>query len=152
MQVEEDRTPASRGAAAARAARDDQLVLLASMGQRHADIAAATKISMRQVRRLLSEPENKAKVSELRATAMDRAAGRLADVLDEAVGVLVALMKGDTVQDAVRLGAAGKVLDYGMKLSEHVDLEKRLTALEAAISADAADTGTTDPNAWKDAV
>ena len=82
---------------------------------------------------------------------MDRAAGRLADVLDEAVGVLVALMKSDTVQDAVRLGAAGKVLDYGMKLSEHVDLEKRLTALEAATSADAADTGTTDPDTWQDA-
>lgn len=140
-----------RGAAAARAARDDQLVLLAATGQRHADIAAATKISMRQVRRLLSEPENRARVAELRATAMDRAAGRLADVLDEAVGVLVALMKSDTVQDAVRLGAAGKVLDYGMKLSEHVDLEKRLTALEAATSADAADTGPTDPNGWKDA-
>lgn len=137
---------AGRGAAAARAARDDQLVLLASTGQRHADIAAAVKLSPRQVRRLLSEPDNRARVAELRAAAMDRAAGRLADVLDEAVGVLVALMKGDAVQDSVRLSAAARVLDYGLRLSEAVDLERRIADLEAATAAPA---GTVRPNPWQ---
>lgn len=130
--MDNDRPPNSRGSAAARAARDDRLILLASMGQRHADIARETGLSMRQVRRLLSEPENRSRVAELRAAAMDRAAGRLADQLDEAVGVLVDLMKDGAAQDSVRLSAAGRVLDYGLKLSEAVDLERRLAALEAA--------------------
>lgn len=119
-----------RGKADALAAREDRVALLASMGRRHKDIADEVKISERQIRRILERPEARAKVAQLRAAALERAGGQLADLAVDAVDHLAILMRSDTVQDTVRLAAARAILTHALAIRDAVDVDARLAALE----------------------
>ena len=70
------------------------------------------------------------RVSELRAEMTSRALGRLADNMASAAETLGFLSrKGKS--EMVRLSAARAVLELGNKLRESVELEERISALEA---------------------
>ena len=124
----------SNGSEDERATRNERIALLASHGQRHSAIAATVGVSIRSVRRVLADPAVRLRVQELRAATFDAAAGQLAERLDDAIQVLVQLMTDSQTQDAVRLGAAVRILEYAAKMSDRVDLEARVTAIEASLS------------------
>jgi hypothetical protein len=70
------------------------------------------------------------RVAELRCEMTSRALGRMTDNLASAADTLGFLArKGKSEQ--VRLGAARAVIELGVKLRETVELETRISALEA---------------------
>jgi hypothetical protein len=69
------------------------------------------------------------RVAELRAEMTARAVGRLADGMSFAADTLRKLLTAKS--ETVRLGAARAVLEIGNKLRESIELEERITALEA---------------------
>jgi hypothetical protein len=70
------------------------------------------------------------RVAELRSEMTTRALGRLADGMASAADTLGYLSrKGKS--ETVRLGAARAILELGNKLREAVELESRISALEA---------------------
>jgi hypothetical protein len=83
--------------------------------------------SNRTVYRRLGDPKFCARVREMRAEMVGRAAGLLS--AGEAVRTLLSLQK-ESVAPAVRLGAARAVLELGIKVREMVELETRIAALE----------------------
>lgn len=121
-----------RGRVQALATREDQVALAASMGRRHRAIAEDVGLSERQIRRILERPEVRAKVAQLRAEALERAAGRLSDLAGEAVDTLAELMRAKDSQDTVRLAAARAILATVLPVQDAVDVAARLDALEQA--------------------
>jgi hypothetical protein len=64
---------------------------------------------------------------------VQRAAGALTAAWLESIKTLLGLQK-ESVAPTVRLGAARAVLELGMKLREHSDMEERLRALEERLA------------------
>ncbi len=63
---------------------------------------------------------------------VSRATGKMGDGMAEAADVLRALLKAES--ESVRMDACRAMLELGVKLRESVELEERLTALEARIA------------------
>lgn len=137
MTIQDTGQTGRRGNTHALATREDQVALAASMGRRHRSIAEEVGLSERQVRRILERPEVRAKVAQLRGEALERAAGRLADLAGEAVDTLAELMRSPDAQDTVRLAAARAILATVLPVRDAVDVDARLAALEEIQTADA---------------
>lgn len=99
-------------------------------GQTVAGAAAAAGTTERNVYRWLQAPAFKARVAELRADAVARATGRLADGMSAAADVLRGLLAAE--RESVRLGAARSLIELGVKLRDSTEFEARLQALENA--------------------
>lgn len=93
--------------------------------------AVACGLTRRTVQRWLSLPEFRTMYAEARRTVLVHAVGALQARTNQAVSVLVSLMTS-AESEAVRLQAAGKVLEMAVKTHELLDLEDRVAALEAA--------------------
>jgi hypothetical protein len=108
-------------------------VLMATGDQQAA--AAAAQVSDRTIRRWLGEPLFMAALQEAQAALLDAATADLV----RASGVAVALLRRtvDNVDAplALRIRAAGMLLDSVLRWRELRDLEVRLAALEEAIRA-----------------
>jgi transposase-like protein len=112
---------------------DEALALALASGQTVRDAAAAVGIAERTATRRWADAAFRRHVAELRGEMATRALGRLADGMGEAASTLRELL-ADSTPPAVRLGAARCLLELGVKLREAIDLEQRLTAVEARYS------------------
>jgi hypothetical protein len=119
-------------ASSGRKSNDELLAAELAAGKTVKDAAAAAQVSERTATRRLTDPDFREKVSAIRGEMIGRAAGRLADGMGEAAGVLRALL---TDADAnIRFRAAGKLIELGVKVVELSDLEQRVVELEAYLA------------------
>jgi HEAT repeat protein len=108
---------------------DDLLAATVAAGQSLRDAAKLVGIGERTAARRWAEPAFQRKVVALRAAMVERALGRLSDAMSAAAEQLRELLGARS--EAVRLGAARSLLELGVKLRESVELEQRVSALEA---------------------
>jgi hypothetical protein len=94
---------------------------------------AATKLGMPRTTafRRWRDPAVKERVVQLRREMSDRAIGLLAESLCEAVTTLKQLMRDGT--DSLRLKAADRLLEAGLKATILAQLEQRIADLETAM-------------------
>jgi hypothetical protein len=112
------------------AGRRVQVVELAVLGHDAATIAERVKLSVRQVRRYLAEPEVKTQIRELESERL-RAVARKAAALGGSAVVVLASIANDKAQPAAaRVSAARGLLDTMLKVGELADLNERVLALE----------------------
>lgn len=111
---------------------EDALLLALACGATVETAAKQCQLSDRTIYRRIKEADFKARLQELRADMVRRAAGLLTAAANEAVRTLLALQK-EATPPAVRLGAARAILEMGMKLREVVELETRMSELEALV-------------------
>lgn len=88
------------------------------------------RVSERTARRRLQESDFRQLVLERRARFVDDAAGKLAATTRKAAHCPRELL--DSSSDQIRLAAARAILEAATKLTDVVDHEARLTALEQA--------------------
>jgi hypothetical protein len=111
--------------------KQEAAALSLAVGRTIEDAAGESGAGSRTIRTWLrDEPAFPRRVSELRAEMTARAVGRLADGMASAADTLGYLCR-KARSETVRLGAARALLELGNKLRESVELEDRLTALEA---------------------
>lgn len=113
---------------------DDAFVIALASGQTVRAAAASANISERVAYRRLADPVIVAKVSQLRAEAMEAAAGSLAATMSAAIHRIRVLVDSENPQ--VALSAARAVLDYALKLRHELDFQERLKAIERALGLD----------------
>jgi HEAT repeat protein len=111
---------------------EDRLLIALACGATVDTAAKQCEIAVRTIYRRLKDPEFQTRLQAIRAEMVQRAAGMLTAAASGAVRTLLSLQK-ESVAAAVRLGAARAILEIGIKLREMVDLETRLTALEARL-------------------
>jgi hypothetical protein len=97
-------------------------------GQTIRSAAAEIGCSESRAYRLSVRPEFRSTVSQLRTASMDAALGRLSQAASRAVERLEWVLECDDVGSVVR--AASVILDRFSKLSESVDLRKRIELIE----------------------
>jgi HEAT repeat protein len=118
-------------AAGGRKNADAVLALALASGQTVDAAADRAGIGERTAYRRLTDPKFRVRVSELRAEMVERALGKLAEGMAEAVDTLRRLLGAE--RESVRLAAARAILEMGIKLQEATKLEEldaRMHALE----------------------
>lgn len=107
---------------------DDLLVVALARGASYADAGAAAGVSVSTVARRMGDLTFRRRVSQVRGRLVDEACGQAAAALAGAVATLVDLL--DSSVDAVRLGAASRLIDCSLRLREQSELEARVAELE----------------------
>jgi transposase-like protein len=110
---------------------DEQLALAIASGLSVDEAAAKLGIPRTSAFRRWRDPAVKERVVQLRREMSDRAIGLLAESLCEAVTTLKQLMRDGT--DPLRLRAADRLLEIGMKATILAQLEQRIVDLESAM-------------------
>src|SRR5262245_43947309 len=121
---------------------------MAGDGRSHADVVLAQTpaagalisvaarqagVSERTAYRRLQDDAFRAQVAAIRHEMVERAAALLTAAGTDAVETLRELARmGQT--DSVRLGSAKAIIELGVRLREAVELEERLTAVEATLA------------------
>ena len=111
---------------------DEQLALAIASGLSVDEAAAKLGVSRTAAFRRWRDPAVKQRVVQLRQEMTDRAVGLLAESLCEAVTTLKQLMR-DGNTDSLRLKAADRLLETGLKAAVMAQLELRITELEVAL-------------------
>lgn len=109
---------------------DDLLAAQLAAGKTVRDAAATAGVSEKTAHRRSADPEFRKKVSGVRAGLIGSTAGILADGMVEAAGALRTLLANSDPN--VRHRAAVKLIELGLRASELVDLEARVSELEHA--------------------
>lgn len=107
------------------------LVVALAEGRTIRDAAKISRLGERTVARRMESPEFRKLVADHRSSMMQRAVGTLANTADEAIATLRDLLTDDSA--TARLGAARSVLDLGARLRDSVELEARISTLEARL-------------------
>jgi hypothetical protein len=107
----------------------DALALALASGASIVDAATTAGMSERTAYRRLAKPAFRRRVAEVRAEMVARALGKRADGMSDAASTLRKLLKAKS--ESVRLSACRALLELGVKLRESVELEARLSELEA---------------------
>ncbi|MFN2490429.1 MAG: hypothetical protein ABR529_11965, partial [Actinomycetota bacterium] len=115
--------------AASRRGVDDLLVVALAAGLTVAAAAERAGVSPATVTRRLRDATFRARVTDARAQAVERAGAQLTAAFSAAVETLVALLRSPN--HSVAIAAATRILDLGLRLREAHELEQRLCALEA---------------------
>jgi len=108
---------------------DEQLALAIAAGLSVDEAAAKLGVSRTAAFRRWRDPSVKQRVVQLRQEMTDRAVGLLAESLCEAVITLKQLMR-DSSTDSLRLKAADRLLEIGLKAVALAELERRIADLE----------------------
>lgn len=116
--------PALRGRPAA--------VVALAAGETTRQAAKAAGVTARTVERWCADPEFAADVTATRAQMLATVAGQLTAAGGEAVATLRAVMADPDAKPHAKVQAAREILAALLPLREHVDLEQRLAAIEAA--------------------
>lgn len=114
---------------------DAVLVAALAAGMTQRDAAKEGGVAERTVARRMSDPTFRQQVVDARAEMLTRAIGTLADASTAATQALRALLDA-AEPPSVRLGAARAILELGVKLREHLELEARIAELERMAEAD----------------
>jgi hypothetical protein len=106
-------------------------VILAALatGATAAEAAAIAKVSVRTVRRRLSDESFRLQVTDARREVLDSAIAKVSASSVSAVQTLTSLLEL-AQPPSVRLGAAKAVLDFGIRLRSEREIQERLTAIE----------------------
>jgi hypothetical protein len=91
-------------------------------------------VSERTAYRRLHDPEFRQRLAGLRLEMIQRTAGMLTGAGPVSVKTLVDLQQDVAVAAAVRRRAARDVLEMGLKLRDHAEVEARLAAVEARLA------------------
>lgn len=95
--------------------------------------AAAAGITSKTLRSYLDDPEFRAEYRKAFSELVEDATRKMQQTLDPAVAVLREVMENDGENGQVRVSAARSVLEYGLKMTEQIDILNRLQELESAI-------------------
>lgn len=106
-------------------------VLLLARGTNSDKVGEQVGVSGRTVRRWAEQPDFKAEVDAARRALLDEAVRALSSAARDAVDVLHASLTDDS--PSIRLRAAVALLGALPSITEHVALEERIAALEAAL-------------------
>jgi hypothetical protein len=117
-------------------AKYDLLMALAC-GATVAQAADKAGTSERTVYRRLADPAFRAELDQLRADMVQRSTGMLTAASLEAIKTVVGLL-GPNAPEQVRHSAARTILQYGIRLREHTELQARLASLEERLGVGAA--------------
>lgn len=109
-----------------------QAVILLARGTNSDKVGEQVGVSGRTVRRWAEQPDFKAEVEAARRALLDEAVKALSAAARDAVDVLHQSLSDDA--PSIRLRAAVALLGALPSISEHVALEQRIAALEAAIT------------------
>jgi hypothetical protein len=135
--MEPERHPEPGGwqlvAASGRKNADAALVVALAGGKSVEAAAGEAGVSERTAYRRLADPAFRQRVTGARATMVERALGELAAGAAAAVGTLRDLHADKATPPAVRQSAARSYLEMGRRLTEAVEVEQRLAALEQAL-------------------
>ncbi|MFP8904807.1 hypothetical protein [Streptomyces atacamensis] len=107
-------------------------ILALAQGEPTSAAARAAGVSTRTVDRWCTDPEFAADVQQARADMLTAAVGQLAAGAVEAVATLRRVMADPDAKDHARVQAARELLAALLPLREHVEIEQRLAAIEAA--------------------
>ena len=102
-------------------------------GRTIAEAAAAAGISERTGRRRAMDPDFQARLQAAKGELLTATATALGAACARAVATLVDLLDAPTPA-ATRRAAAATILDVGLRLADR-DVERRITAIEAALTA-----------------
>ncbi len=105
------------------------------------DAAALAHVGERTLFRWLTEPAFRAALSVAEGDLLDAATRRLLGLQDKAIETFESVLDSEEANLAVRLKAAGQVLDYLLKMRELRNVEHRLTALEQTLAQQQAGKG-----------
>lgn len=101
------------------------------LGHDFATIAERIGVSVRQVRRILAEPDVKAEIRELEGERMRAVARKAAALGGSAVTVLASIAADKAQPAAARVSACRVLLETMLRVSELEDLKERIEQLEA---------------------
>jgi hypothetical protein len=106
-------------------------VLIAALagGATTSEAAENARVSLRTVRRRVSDPTFLGRLQEARSELLAAALARVSASAGGAVATLVQLM-GAAHPPTVRLGASKAILEYGIRLRAETELVNRLEAIE----------------------
>jgi hypothetical protein len=109
--------------------RQEAAALALARGATIAEAAEGCGAGERTVKRWLTTPAFRRRVSDLRGRLTDTALGQLCNHQAAAADTLAELLQARS--EMVRLSAARSILELGVKLRESTELEERITALES---------------------
>ncbi|MCE9566056.1 MAG: hypothetical protein K8U57_28890 [Planctomycetes bacterium] len=115
-----------------RTGADERLAAELAAGKTVKDAAISAGIAERTAFRRLTDSAFAAQVSALRGEMVRAAAGQLVAAMGEAADVLRSLLSDPDAR--IRLGAAVKLLDQAVKVTELSDLQKQVEELERRVS------------------
>jgi transposase len=99
---------------------EDMAVLILAMGGTIELASQQAGVHRKTIQRWMKDPEFEGKVRKARGTLFDQAAGKLANLADQAIDTLEELLSAR--KDTVRLAAARTILGAGPKWRESTDL------------------------------
>lgn len=115
-------------------ARLERAVELLAAGRTRAEIARELGIRPETVSRLLRRPEARELAAGLRLERVRRLSDRTAEAALLAVGVLLEVASDPAQPPAARVGAAGKLLEAAVRLSDLMDTVEAIEALERQLA------------------
>ena len=121
-------TVAHRG----RLSADDKLAAALASGLTVRDAAAVADVAERTATRRMADAVFRRQVVELRSATVRSAAGKLADGMTAAADTLRGLLAH--ADDSLRLRAASKLLELGLKTWQVVDLESQVSELSERLA------------------
>lgn len=109
-----------------------QLRGVAALIQAHDKTRAAEMagVHIKTIERWMGMPEFRAKLREHENQALDVATRRLIKLQGTAIDALQKMLENSKTTDANRIKVAIAVMDYGMRLLDLRDIERRIEALE----------------------
>jgi hypothetical protein len=111
---------------------DDRLIQALLAGMTTEQAAAAVGISLRTISRRRAEPDFRARLTQARGLAMERATDVLASTALDAVRVVRDHLDAQ-YPASVRLGAAKMILDAARTWIQESEIDQRLDEVEAAL-------------------
>ena len=113
--------------------KENQIIAIQALmtSKSYTEAAALAGCSRVTLYRWMKTDLFKRELSKQKQLLIERSSMRLAGALDQAVGVLIELLKAK--QPNVRRLAAGNLIEYCFKSSDITDVEERIKALEDTI-------------------
>ena len=111
---------------------DDKLAAALASGLTVRDAAAVADVAERTATRRMADAGFRRQVVELRSATVRSAAGKLADGMTAAADTLRGLLTHS--DDSLRLRAASKLLELGLKTWQVVDLESQVSELSERLA------------------
>jgi hypothetical protein len=108
---------------------DAALITALAAGNTVERAAASAGVSVRTAHRRLADPDFRAALDAAKRDLLERATAALTAASTAAVDALVSLLT--TGPPAVKLGAAVKIIELGAQLRTALEVDSRLSALEA---------------------
>lgn len=94
------------------------------------EAAKAAGISVRTIITYLNDPEFRREYEKAGGKLVEKATREIQTGMSDAIYVLRSILESMTATDGSKISAARAVLEFGMRMTETVDLLKRVEALE----------------------